>query len=246
MSVSYPPEAVTCPDPGECTVAIAPLTQWAQDQALPDVTLPAGREWFRVHDAVDGCAAPTPGYGNTRFAPFDDAVGKRVPTLYLADSLAAALLGTALHDLDPDCRRRRYVAEASLHGKHHAHVIAPSELLLVDLRDPSLSSLGLGRAQVATSHEEHYSCTRQVAKAVHASPQHVSGILWHSRQAELTKQPPAEIAVVFGDRVTTERGTWKLVERPAATGALLDGYGRALLDEMAAELDFSIQLWDLQ
>ena len=243
MTRALPPEDLECPDPERCPVAVDVLSEVAQAGRLPVVETPGDRTWYRVYDARDGYATPNPGYGNTRFAPFDDTSGARVPTLYLAESLAAALLETSLHDLVASARR--YVAEAALHGKHHARLLAPEPLRLADLRDPALASLDLSRSNVASSTEEHYACTRRVARAVHASPQHVAGILWHSRQAELNQQPAAEVAVIFGDRVAMDRDAWGLAYHRGASGALLEGAGRLLLDQLAEELDFTILLADM-
>jgi hypothetical protein len=84
-----------------------------------------------------------------------------------------------------------------------------------------------------------------VARSVHASPQHVAGILWHSRQAELNEQPAAEVAVIFGDRVAMDRDAWALAYHRGASGALLEGAGRLLLDQLAEELDVTILLADM-
>lgn len=241
MTQSFPEQQLTCPVPHECTVAVSPLTQLAQNGNLPTYTFSKTREWFRVYDARDGYGVPNPGWGNTRFAPFDDLqAGNRVPTMYLAESLEAALLETRLHTIHELAPDSRHVTERSLHGYLHARVIPPVDLTVVDLRDPQLHALGLARENLAKSSYEHYPCTRKVAQAIHASPQDPDGIVWHSRQAELSKQAQYEALVIFVDRVPHGWDAWSLSEAPNANGALLEGTGREFFDEVAESLGVTV------
>jgi len=236
----FPPHDLECPDPESCTGAVEGLTSRAGSGTLPTVTVPQDRRWFRVYDSVDGYALPNPGFGDTRFAPFD-ALGSemRVPTFYLAETLEAALLESSLHSVA--IQEPRVVDEVTLVGKLHAEVVPPHALTLVDLRDPSLLALGLTRDNLASSSPEHYPCTRRVARAIHAGVGHVQGITWHSRQAELTGRPPQEVAVVFADRVSASRGAWRLAPRRTAVGSLLEGSGKLLLDDLAEKLDVTFE-----
>lgn len=239
-----PPEDLACPDPPGCTVAVDTLARLAAGGFLGEVTVPTSRGWYRVYDGRDGFAQPNPGFGDTRFAPFDDARTRdRVPTMYLAESLSAALLETALHDVAE--QQPRIVSESVLLGRFHARLTPPAPLLLTDLRDPELRRLGLSRRNLAASSAEHYACTRRVAKAIHASPHRPAGIIWHSRQAELNSLPPAEVIVVFADRVPMDRTAWKLAARRTAAGTLLEGAGRLLLDQLAEELAVTVVGADL-
>lgn len=246
MRPGFPPQDLQCPDPGRCPVAVAQLASLAQSGQLPRASYPAQRHWFCVYEAKDGYSHPNPGYSDTRFAPFDALdTGGRVPTLYLAETLEAALLETSLHDIHE--QKPRVVSEMALLGKLHARVVPPTRLDLVDLRDPQLNSLGLRRENLASSSPEHYPCTRAVAQAIHAIPHSLSepapgGILWHSRQAEISGQSGQEVAVVFADRVRHTRGAWQLGTNRHASGSLLEGAGRLLLDELAESLDVTISI----
>ncbi len=233
-----PPEDLVCPDPSGCPVAVDELSDLAAAGNLPQADMDADHDWFRVYDARDGYAEPNPGFGDTRFAPFDDADGVRVPTFYAADSLAAALLETSLHDVTG--MKPRLVSEHALLGKHHARLVPPEPLRLADLRDSSLQTLNIPRQAAVTSSQEHYPCTRRVAKAMHSGPQQAAGIMWHSRQAELNGQPAAVTAVLFCDRVPVHRGAWTLAQQPGASGPLLEGHGRLILDKLAVELGVTI------
>lgn len=244
MTRDLPPQDLQCPDPEGCTVAAAELEALAEAGKLPVVTIPNTRHRYRVYDSQDGFSHPNPGYGDTRFAPFDALeTQERVPTLYLAESLAAALLETSFHDVH--AQTPRVVSELSLHGKLHARLMPPCDVELTDLRDSQLSRLGFTRPQLASSSPEHYPCTRRVARAVHAAPQNSAGIIWHSRQAELSSAGPAEVAVVFADRVAHTRGAWKLGPYRDAYGSLLEGTGRLILDEVAETLNVTISQIDL-
>lgn len=241
----FPPQDLECPDPEKCTVATDKLTHLAESGGLPVATVPQGRHWFRVYDSRDGYALPNPGFGDARFSPFDAlSTGVRVPSLYLAETLEAALLESSLHSVT--AKEPRVVDEMALLGRLHAEVVPPHALDLVDLRDASLRSLGLSRENLASSSPEHYPCTRRVARAIHADPPdtpsgQIHGILWHSRQAELTGRSPLEAAVIFADRVSTERGEWRLAPRRVAIGSLLEGAGKLLLDDLAEKLNTTFE-----
>jgi hypothetical protein len=223
------------------------LETLASSDQLPKTTFSTDHAWFRVYDARDGYGQANPGFGDTRFAPFDayDS-GVRVPTFYLAESLEAALLESSLHDVS--VTKPRVVAESTLLGKLHARVVPPRDFTVVDLRDAPMKSLGLGRENVSSSSPEHYPCTRRLARAIHQGPTEprptgsarAEGIVWHSRQAEITGMPPTEIVVLFADRLPDDRGAWTLALRRNASGSLLEGSGQLLLDELAESLDVTI------
>lgn len=244
MTTGLLPQVLDCPDPAGCPVAVEEFEGVAASGALPEIAVPPGQDWYRVYDARDGFAQPNPGHGDTRFAPFDDlASGTRVPTLYLAESLTAALLETSFHDVSE--KQPRVVSERALLGKLHGRIAPQDRLHLTDLRDEALARLQIDRAQVVSSSSEHYPCTRRVARAIHASPQHLDGILWHSRQTELNRLPAAEALVLFADRAPTDRRAWALATSRSASGSLLEGVGRLLLDQLAEELEVTILGEDL-
>ncbi|MDN5793259.1 MAG: RES family NAD+ phosphorylase [Brevibacterium aurantiacum] len=237
--IILPPERLRCPDPAKCPVAVDELCDAVAAGALPLTVLKADSEWFRVFNTVDGYATPNPGKGNSRFSPFNEAgTQARVPSMYLADTLEAALLETSFHDvpiLPP-----REVNVSTLLGMAHAQVKLPTDLSVVDLRDRSLKAMGIGRAGLASSPREHYPCTRRVAKRIHTSGQNIAGILWHSRQTEINQLPAAEVLVLFADRVPTDRGDWQLVPNFSSMGALLEGSGWLLVDRLADSLGVTL------
>lgn len=239
MTEQFPPHDLECPEPTECTMAVDALTQLAQSGDLATATFSTERAWYRVYDAREGFGSANPGFGNTRFAPFDDLrAGRRIPTMYLADTLAAALLETSFHDVH--LLQPRVVSELALHGSLHAQLLPPQPLTVVDLRDDQLDALGLSRENLASSSYEHYPCTRRVAQAIHASENQSEGIVWNSRQAELSGKTGHEVMVLFADRVAPGRDAWSLGKNRSANGSLLEGAGRELLDEIAESLTATI------
>lgn len=231
---AFPPLELDCPDPASCPV-VDRVPDWSPVEAL----LP-GQTWYRAYDGQFGRDEYNPGYGDTRFAPVESAAGRRVATVYLAADETSALLETIFHTIDapsvapgpavavpavPESRLRNWLVTA---------MESPEPALLADFRDPALTALGVTRPQLITSPAEHYPCTRRIAVAVHHDPRGVAGIIWHSRQAELTGHGSVETVVLFGDRHVSRRGQW--IPREAGSRSLFEGRGRDLAEQIAARL----------
>ena len=122
----------------------------------------------------------------------------------------------------------------------------PVAAVLGDLRDTELDRMGRARTQVVSGPVEHYPCTRRLAVAVLSQPRRgrpLSGLIWHSRQAELAAANPVEVAILFGDpRFNSGRGSWPLLG-PGAT-SLHEGPGRLLVDEIAEQLGAAVETED--
>jgi hypothetical protein len=196
-----------------------------------------------VYDATWGYDEHNPGYGDARFSPIDDPVtGIRLPSTYLAATPTAALLETVFHDVHQV--GGRVVYERDLRGKLLAHLRLPEVAVLGDLRDPELDRLGMSRPQVVSSAAEHYPCTRRLACAALEQPRRgraLTGLIWHSRQAELADSTPVDVIVLFGGaRYPSGRGSWPLFGLGASS--LYDGPGRLLVDEIAENLSAVVEL----
>ena len=239
MSLKFGPEDLTCPAPTGCPVAKDLLTEKARAGALPTHTISEGSAWHRVFSSKFGHTEANPGYGDARFSPFDSAdTGSRVATLYLADTPHAALLETVLRDVG--AWPVREVSEDRFYGQLHASLQAAETITVADLRDRRLKSLNVPRSAIATSDQEHYPCTRTIAKAVHASAQNLAGIVWNSRQAELAAGPAAEALVLFSDRLVSGRDALTLSPTLTAAGAIGEGVGRVELDELLEDLGITV------
>lgn len=234
--MALPPADLDCPDPDGC-----PIT--ASLPRLRTTTLRAGSPLYRVYDATWGYDEHNPGYGDARFSPIDDPVTDiRLPSMYLAATPTAALLETVFHDVHQV--GGRVVYERDLRGKLLAHLRLPEVAVLGDLRDPELDRLGMSRPQVVSSAAEHYPCTRRLACAALEQPRRgraLTGLIWHSRQAEVADSTPVDVIVLFGGaRYRSRRGSWPLFGPGASS--LYDGPGRLLVDEIAENLSAVIEL----
>ncbi|WP_025776665.1 RES family NAD+ phosphorylase [Brevibacterium sp. VCM10] len=244
MSREFKPEALTCPEPSTCTVAIETLTDLARRGRLPSTTISADTAWSRVYDSRFGRTEFNPGFGNARFSPFDSELGEnRVAAIYLAGTPEAALLEGSLRDGDvsgiPEAE------EESFHGLLHVELLASEEMQVADFRDPQLDDLGLKRTAISSNPSQHYPCTRTVAKAVHASRQNFSGIIWHSRQVEVSRLPRVPVIVLFEERLSRGRDAFRLNPERDSIGSLYEGEGRVQLDTLLDRLGVSVvDYWD--
>lgn len=219
-----------CPDPEHCPVVSV--------DALPatrTVVLPAST-WWRCYESTFGYDEFNPRSGDTRFAPFPGSGGKPVPTIYAAGTGQAALLETVFHSVHQSATRLVY--ESPLRRSNLCHARIPRVASVVDLRDSALELLGIGRAQIVSSSAEHYPCTRRIAHALHRRHRKARGIVWHSRQAELTGNGQVETLLLFGDRYPVARGGWTLQGK--GSFSLLTGEGRLFVDELASSLDATV------
>jgi RES domain len=234
MTVRLPAQDLDCPDPNGCPVP-------SRLPALTLTTVAASTLLFRVYDSTWRYDEFNPGFGDARFSPFDaSGAGHRVPSMYVAATQTAALLETVFHDVHQHGGRTIY--ERDLRGKLLAHVRLPVDAVLADLRDPQLDRLQLARGEIVTSPAEHYPCTRRLAAAAHSQPTltvPAQGLIWHSRQAELSRLPPAEVVVLFGDRYPSGRGTW--IRSGPGSSTLYEGPGRLLVDRVAEQLAATVQ-----
>ena len=138
-----------------------------------------GAEYFRATRREYSHQAFTPGVGNGRFSPL---TGRS--HLYMAEQRSAALLESALHEADgPNPRIYQHTLAA-----YELHRIRfGAGLVLIDLRDEALATLGLDRGQLTGAGPRHYRCTQQVAEYI-AGSKRSAGLLWTSRQGTLHAQ----------------------------------------------------------
>ncbi len=93
--------------------------------------MPAGAIVHRIHDARFRATDFNPGYGASRFAPFEIA-GRKVPTAYAATTLDCAIFETIVHDVEPSAPIKSVSWSAILPLRHST---------LVPRRDLSLARL---------------------------------------------------------------------------------------------------------
>jgi hypothetical protein len=199
------------------------------------VDWPAGRPFHRVYRLRHGVDEFNPGVGDTRFAPL--IADAPVPTMYGGEDETVALLESVFHDVTLGADRIIY--HAMLRERGLAHLAASRGLRLIDLRDEALASLGLSRPQIVTSGPDHYSCTRQWSRWLYMqrpSGEAPDGVMWHSRQAELTGHDRRAVMFLFGDRAPSH---YRLVG-PGVRN-LVEGVGAVLVEEIAESLDALVE-----
>jgi hypothetical protein len=171
---------------------------WRRDEAF-----------VRCHDSSYGATEFNPRRDiSQRFRPFTSQ-GRTVPTLYGSSDLIGALSETLFHFVPADGEARRLRQSHLL--KWLASTLAPRrDLKLVDLRDVTLSTLGLGltREALIDSSAHVYPASAQWASAFFHSRAKPDGLVWNSRQYR-----PAEAFILFA-RGRVARSDLAIVQPP--------------------------------
>ena len=160
-------------------------------------SIAAGTRLHRNHADGFGAAEFNPCKGQpTRFAPFSDARGACVPSLYAATTREAAAFESVFHDIDAAAPFK--TVRLSVVESRCVSVIAPTrDLRLACLFTPDLKAWGLARNQLIDTPKSTYAQTVLWAEAIHASFDDVDGLIWTSRQCD-----PEQCVILFGDRVS--------------------------------------------
>ncbi|WP_101547385.1 hypothetical protein [Brevibacterium iodinum] len=79
-----------------------------------------------------------------------------------------------------------------------------------------------------------------MAKAIHASKQNLAGNVWHSRQTELSHHTDSEALILFADRLAKGRNALALTHSLTAVGAIGEGAGCIVLDELLEDLGVTV------
>lgn len=139
--------------------------------------------------------------GNARFSPLSSG-GNIVPTLYLAETIGAALMETALRDV-PSPSTDFVVSLDDLRSRNlrisEVELVSPA---LVDLTSLGLRRLGVKASELTDTEVESYEVTRQWAEWLHDHATWAHGLLWMSRQLSSHR-----VCVLFGDRPAVVRPT---------------------------------------
>lgn len=160
------------------------------------VILPAGAPLVRIHDpSFDGKAFNPCMGGLTRFAPLALAAGGCLPTLYAADDFESALFETVFHDVAFDTRPA-YVALPKVTSRSCSRLETTRDLVLANLREADLNSIGLTRSQLIDTLAIEYPRTARWAEGFHRKDPNVDGLVWTSRRCD-----PQSAYLLFGDRV---------------------------------------------
>ncbi|KGD92867.1 MULTISPECIES: RES family NAD+ phosphorylase [Rhizobium/Agrobacterium group] len=159
-------------------------------------TLSAGTVLHRNHLSAFRSAQFNPCKGQpTRFAPFLDAAGGCVATLYAATSRQAAAFETIFHDIDPAARFKT-VRLNNVEARTASTISPKRDLPLAALFAPDLKLWGIDRGQIIDTPKSSYARTVLWAKAIHKARPDLDGMIWTSRQCD-----PERCLVLFEDRI---------------------------------------------
>ncbi len=132
----------------------------------------------------------------TRFAPFNDATGACVSTLYAASSREAAAFESIFHDIEPTALFK--TVRLDVVESRSVSTIAPKrDLLVARLFAPDLKAWGLKRDDLIETPKSTYGQTVLWAQAIHRAQPDLDGLTWTSRQCD-----PDQCVILFGDRVS--------------------------------------------
>ncbi|MDX8463220.1 RES family NAD+ phosphorylase [Mesorhizobium humile] len=132
----------------------------------------------------------------TRFAPFPDAAGACVPTLYAATSREAAAFESIFHDIEPTAVFKTVRLDV-IESRSVSRIAPKRDLLLAGLFAPDLKVWGISRGDLVETPKSTYRQTVLWAQAIHSARADVDGLLWTSRQCD-----PDRCVILFEDRVS--------------------------------------------
>jgi hypothetical protein len=170
--------------------------------------------WWRVYSNAHPAHAFNPSsVGNARFSPLADASGNTIPTMYLAQTPAAALMETVLHDCpSPSSGYILTLPKATEELRRMACLAILQPLVLADFSAIGLRRLGLAKADVVDSEKTRYPQSRDIAQQVYALRPDIQGIQWNARQDDRASaivlfEPrikPASLAVWHADQAIND------------------------------------------
>lgn len=169
-----------------------------------------------------------------RFSPFTSLVppihhpGEPLRVLYTSDNEAGALSETVFRDLP--LRGRKTISRSGLQKQNLSRLVMSRELRLADLTGHGLPRLGLTRRDIIESDRRAYRLTALFAQAVHAHAGRFDGMVWVSRQHDVSLG-----VVLFEDRLRPNE-----VDPEGPTYPLAFGYGREVVDGIADDLGITI------
>ena len=159
-------------------------------------TVAKGTILHRMHGSSFRPAQFNPCKGQpTRFAPFLNAAGACVPTLYAATSREAAAFESIFHDIEPTALFKTVRLDV-VESRSVSRITPKRDLLLAGLFAPDLKVWGLSRGELIETPKSTYGQTSLWAQAIHRARSDIDGLIWTSRQCD-----PDQCVILFEDRV---------------------------------------------
>ena len=207
------------------------------DRPLPDsagveplvAMWPAGRPIVRVHPATYRPDQFNPEVASGRFRPLADA-GLTVPTMYGSEDFRGALSETVFHDL-PRPAAGQVISHATLYPLVRSQILPARDLRLVQLAGYGLDRLLITREQLIMSGPDEYGWTARWGEALYRCDGRPDGLLWVSRQYELSRA-----VMLFGTRIAADELTVDYLD----VAPLWTGQGLADVMQAAAEAGIAI------
>jgi RES domain len=160
-------------------------------------TVAKGTILHRTHDSSLRPAQFNPCRGQlTRFAPFTDAAGVCVPTLYAATTREAAAFESIFHDIEPSAPFKTVRLDV-VESRSVSRIAPKRDLLAAGLFAPDLKAWGVSRSELIETPKSTYGQTVLWAQAIHRARSDLDGLIWTSRQCD-----PDECVILFEDRVS--------------------------------------------
>ncbi len=204
------------------------------DPAKVGTVLLAPSEWWRVYSSkYPATAFNASSAGNARFSPLVDTHGTVVPTMYLGQTPAVALMETVLHDCpSPSSGFILTLPSQEDEIRRMGSFEIKERLLLADFSAIGLRRLDLKRSDVIDSNKTEYPSSRELATAVYTHRPEIQGIQWTSRQDDR-----GSAVVLFGSRI--KDGTIDTLREnlPLNDGIALDALVD-LLEKLDAQISF--------
>lgn len=190
-------------------------------------TLKKGSVIHRIHDQRFGAEQFNPGFGNSRFAPFEIA-GDAVPTAYAATSLDCAVFETIFHDIDPT-EPFKSVLWSQLEILVYSTLELTRDVDIAKLFSADLMKWGVERTQLIDTPRSTYPQTRAWSPAIHGDTSGPHGMIWTSKKYDEDKA-----LILFGDRVATSdlvrRRSVSVTADPTTLRVIFDQANRAGID----------------
>lgn len=156
--------------------------------------LAKGAVVHRIHDARFAAEAFNPGFGLSRFAPFEVA-GKKVATAYAATSLECAIFETIFHDVESNAAFKT-VSTSTLAPLVYSTLQLTRTVRLAPFFSVDLMKWNIERNQLIDTPRSTYGETRLWSPAAHESAQAPDGMIWVSRRYD-----QEQAFMLFGSRV---------------------------------------------
>ena len=160
-----------------------PVPGPAEDFTVRPVTIGEVDVWYHVYNTATYPTTATTfaeGWGDTRFAPINQADGTPVHTYYVANTREAVYMESVLHNvsLSPP----GVFEVASLRHFHLVKLRLPASLDFVSFHTPYLPKLKLTRAQLIDSLTDCYPQTRAWSQAAYLQRAGAQAIGYGSRR----------------------------------------------------------------